>query len=473
MPYAPSNEWSYNEALATTLKSVGETLKGRGSVSAEKAQRNRGTIGERLRCTLCSGGVEPELFAEVKSEFEGRNRRSMFILAMLGICEGVILIVSDFVNGDFAPALPLYIALLVASIGIAAFSRSSLVSNPNHLLVSCFMGLSVAMLYGLGIAFQHPSPDDYPAITFIVLFVALPLMFTDVAWRMILFQLFWACVFMVLSWQLSSPWVLSYNLLNIVTFTAVGAVLYCTISNEHVRQVVDHLKLESETERFNAVQSAILMRLSNVIEGRDEDTGGHVTRSCSFVADLLYDLREEESWRLRLPDSFVNQAVLCASLHDMGKLQIPDAILNKPGRLTDEEFEVMKLHTVYGEELIKRTLEGLVGPDDVVVACNIVRSHHERWDGTGYPDGLAGEDIPVEARAMALADVFDALTHERCYKKAFTVAEAIEIIEEGRGTQFDPEMTDAFVARRREEGCAVNEKRVRQLRYLQFGELLK
>ena len=460
---------AYNEpgVCRRALKVHGE----QGSVDVRKMRGRHRTWTQRLRCTLCSGGVDPELFAEVKSEFEARNRRSMFILGMLGICEGVILISSDLASGAFAPALPMYVALLVACICVTAFSRSGLVRKPAHLLVACFVGLSVAMLYGVGIAFRYPIPNDYPAVTFMVLFVALPLMFTDVAWRMILFQVLWACVFMLLSLQFSSDWVFKVNLLDAVTFTAVGAVLYCTISNEHVRQVVDHLHLESETERLNDIQGAVLMRLSNVIEGRDEDTGGHVTRTCLFVSDLFDDLRQQEKWRARASDSFVGLVVMCASLHDMGKLQIPDAILNKPGPLTDEEFEVMKLHTVYGEELIQRTLEGLVGEDELVIARNIVRSHHERWDGRGYPDGLAGEDIPIEARAMALADVFDALTHERCYKKAFSVEEAIQIIEEGRGTQFDPEMTDAFVARRRVEGCAVNEDSVEQLQRLQFGDV--
>jgi len=441
-------------------------------VSAREAKRERQTWTQRARRTLCSGGVDPKLFAQVKSEFEPRNRQSMFILAMLGIVEGVILVASNITSDESAPALPLYIALFVACICVAIYSRSNIARDPRHQLFICFASLSIAMLYGLGIAFQHPAPGDYPAITFMVLFVALPLMFTDVAWRMIVFQLFWSCVFIALSFNLNSDWVFGVNLLDAITFTALGAVLYCTISNEHVRQVVDHLKLESETAHLNAVQTALLMRLSNVVEGRDEDTGGHVTRTCGFVADLLDDLRERDEWCNRLPYSFVHHTVQCASLHDIGKLQIPDAILNKPGPLTDEEFEEMKLHTLRGEVLIQRTLGGLVGDDELMVARNIVRSHHERWDGTGYPDGLAGEEIPVEARIMALADVFDALTHERCYKRAFSVEEAIQIIEEGRGTQFDPEMTDVFIKRRRIEGIDVNEERLQMLQRQQFGELV-
>ena len=442
-------------------------------MNVEKTKRKHQAWMQKLQRTLFSGGVEAELFAQIKGKFEPRNRRSMFILAMLGIVEGVILIASNLTSDRAAPALPLYVSLFVISIVIAFFSRSSLLRNPSRQILVCFIALTVAMLYGLGIAFQRPAPDDYPAVTFMVLFVALPLMFTDVAWRMIAFELFWACIFIAISFNLSSGWVFGLNLLDIITFTALGAVLYCTISSEHVRQIVDDQKLESETARLNTVQGAILMRLSNVVEGRDEDTGAHVTRTCSFVADLLDDLSEQESWRVRLPESFVRHTVMCASLHDIGKLQISDAILNKPGPLTAEEFEEMKLHTVRGETLIRRTLEGLVGPDELTIARNIVRSHHERWDGTGYPDGLAGESIPIEARAMALADVFDALTHERCYKRAFSVEEAIQIIEEGRGTQFDPEMTDAFVARRRVEGVDMNEgrmQRLRRMQHLQYSE---
>jgi hypothetical protein len=438
-------------------------------VSAGKNRRGWKSHARQLRRTLYSGGVAHELFAKVRGEFETRNRKSMFILAVLGACEGVLLIASNCISGSFEPAFPMYVALFAICIGMAVFARSSLADKAGNLFVARLITLSVAMLYGLGIAFQTPPPNDHPAITFMVLFVAIPLLFTDVAWRMLVFQLFWAFVFSILSWQLSSPDVFETNLLDIVTFTAVGMVLYCTISCEHVRQVVDHLRLEEETKRINAIQSAILMSLSNVIEGRDDDTGGHVVRTCSFVADLLGDLREQESWRARLPETFVSRTVLCASLHDMGKLRIPDAILNKPGRLTDEEFEIMKLHTVYGEQIIQHTLRGLIGDDGLAMACNIARSHHERWDGTGYPDGLAGEDIPIEARAMALADVFDALTHERCYKRAFSVEEAIGIIEEGRGTQFDPEMTDVFVARRRVQGCSVDEERMRRLERLKFG----
>lgn len=418
---------------------------------------------------LKSGGVAQDLFEELNGEFDQRNRKSMFILSILGIGEGIMLIASDLASGLFEPALPMYTILLITSIVFAILARSGRPHNPRLLLFFCYAGLFVAMTYGMGIAFQTPAPNDRVASTFMVLFVALPLMFIDAAWRMILFEIMWSVIFASTSFVLSSPAVFQANMLNVVAFTILAIVLYCTISCDHVRQVVDHVRLEDEIEHVNEVQSAILLRLSNVIEGRDVDTGGHVMRTCAFVGDLLYDLRDQEEWRMNLPEGYVRHVIASASLHDMGKLQIPDAILNKPGKLTEEEFDTMKMHTVYGEVLIHRTLEGVLSPDEMQIAGNIALLHHERWDGQGYPHGLAGEQIPIEARAMALADVFDALTHERCYKKAMSVEEAIRIIEEGRGTHFDPQMTDVFIARRRVEGCDVSNSRVQVEQLMQFG----
>jgi HD-GYP domain-containing protein (c-di-GMP phosphodiesterase class II) len=142
---------------------------------------------------------------------------------------------------------------------------------------------------------------------------------------------------------------------------------------------------------------------------------------------------------------FLNNVQLAAPLHDMGKIRIPDAILNKPGRLTDEEYAVMKRHSAYGAEIIEKTLQVIEEEDYYNVAKNIARHHHERWDGKGYPDGLKGGEIPLEARIMALADVYDALLSKRVYKEAFSKEKACEILREGAGTQFDPDLTRLFL----------------------------
>ena len=136
---------------------------------------------------------------------------------------------------------------------------------------------------------------------------------------------------------------------------------------------------------------------------------------------------------------------MAAAMHDIGKIKIPDRILNKPGRLTDEEYDIMKKHSIYGAEIIRKAMGDIEETDYITVAYNIARYHHERYDGKGYPDGLKGEDIPLEARVMALADVYDALISERVYKKAFSVEKAKEIILDGSGTQFDPCLVPLFL----------------------------
>jgi HD-GYP domain-containing protein (c-di-GMP phosphodiesterase class II) len=136
---------------------------------------------------------------------------------------------------------------------------------------------------------------------------------------------------------------------------------------------------------------------------------------------------------------------MSAPLHDVGKINISDTILNKPGKLTEEEYEIMKLHTVYGKEIMEKAITTVKGENYLKEARNMAAYHHERWDGKGYPEGLHGEVIPLSARIMAVADVFDALTSPRVYKPAFPLEKALQILEEGSGTQFDPKCVNAFM----------------------------
>ncbi|MBP5184919.1 MAG: HD domain-containing protein, partial [Lachnospiraceae bacterium] len=137
--------------------------------------------------------------------------------------------------------------------------------------------------------------------------------------------------------------------------------------------------------------------------------------------------------------------IMSAPLHDVGKINIPDTVLNKPGKLTDEEFEIMKTHTTAGKKIMERAISTLSGENYLKEARNMAAYHHERWDGKGYPEGLAGEVIPLSARIMAVADVFDALVSPRVYKPAFPVEKALQIIREGSGTQFDPKCVEVFM----------------------------
>ena len=187
------------------------------------------------------------------------------------------------------------------------------------------------------------------------------------------------------------------------------------------------------------------MVLADMVESRDHNTGQHVRKTAAYVRIIMDQMLEEGIYTEELTDSFMNNVCRSAPLHDIGKINIPDAILNKPGRLTQEEFEIMKTHTTAGRDILVSAIDNVPDAGYLWEARALAAHHHERWDGKGYPDGLSGEDIPLSARIMAVADVFDALVSKRSYKEGFPFEKAIEIIKEGIGTQFDPKVAMAFI----------------------------
>ena len=207
-------------------------------------------------------------------------------------------------------------------------------------------------------------------------------------------------------------------------------------------------KSEYQAASIAALQTNIITVLGDMVENRDENTGGHVRRTAAY-AELIARQLQREGKEPEIDDAFISTIAVAAPLHDIGKINISDVILNKPGKLTDEEFAEMKKHTVYGRDMLVRASKNLGETAYLKMAKEIAYSHHEWWDGSrGYPERLKGKDIPLSARIMAVADVYDALVSERPYKKAFSVDEAFRIITEDSGTHFDPEVVDAFVKNR-------------------------
>jgi len=209
--------------------------------------------------------------------------------------------------------------------------------------------------------------------------------------------------------------------------------------------------LEREVARrvreISAVQDITIYAMATLAETRDNETGNHIRRTQNYVITLATKLAEFPKYAVQLPRQDIELLYKSAPLHDIGKIGIPDRILLKPGRLTPEEFEIMKTHAAIGKDSIQAA-EQLVGMPDSFLrfAKEIAGSHHEKWDGSGYPEGLAGEAIPLSARLMALADVYDALISKRVYKEAFSHEVARNLIVQGRGTHFDPAVIDAFIA---------------------------
>ncbi|SDB11983.1 HD-GYP domain-containing protein [Eubacterium oxidoreducens] len=200
-----------------------------------------------------------------------------------------------------------------------------------------------------------------------------------------------------------------------------------------------------QNEKISKMQEGLLMVLADVVENRDESTGSHVRKTAAYVEITINKMRSLGYYKEELTEELAHNTIRSAPLHDIGKIAIPDAILNKPDRLTDEEFGIMKSHAAEGRTIIERAIETMPDVGYLVEARNLAGYHHEKWNGTGYPEGLAGEEIPLSARIMAVADVFDALVSRRAYKEPFSYEKAFSIIKEDAGTHFDPYVADAFL----------------------------
>ncbi|MBF0627120.1 MAG: two-component system response regulator [Magnetococcales bacterium] len=209
--------------------------------------------------------------------------------------------------------------------------------------------------------------------------------------------------------------------------------------------------LESEVSRRTrevmAIQDVTILAMASLAETRDSDTGNHIRRTQFYVRALAERLRDHPRFAAVLNDASIQMLFKSAPLHDIGKVGIPDRILLKPGRFTPDEFAIMKTHTTLGLEAIDHAEQQLgMSVEFLAMAKEIAYGHHEKWDGSGYPLGVSGDAIPFSARLMAIADVYDALVSRRIYKEGVPHDKAVGIIVEGRGSHFDPDVADAFVA---------------------------
>ena len=204
-------------------------------------------------------------------------------------------------------------------------------------------------------------------------------------------------------------------------------------------------ELHQRTQQLLKLQSGIVIVLADVVENRDKNTGGHIQRTTEYIRVLIESMLARDVYSDQLSTMDVDLLASSARLHDVGKILVPDAILNKPGKLTADEFEIMKSHTTEGERIIGQIVAFAEYDEAFLTHAKLFAGyHHERWDGKGYPHGLAGMDIPLQGRIMAFADVYDALVSIRPYKEPFTHEEAVEIIMEHVESQFDPSIAPIF-----------------------------
>lgn len=228
---------------------------------------------------------------------------------------------------------------------------------------------------------------------------------------------------------------------------AAGYLLYTLLFVVFYRSYTGE---QMSSRRLRETQDATIMALAYQAELRDREVGKHIERTSRYVDILARELSRCEQYRSYLTSSYIEDLVKAAPLHDIGKVGIPDAILNKPGGLSDREFQHIKQHCEYGALILKKAGEKVAFQSFLKIAMQMIMYHHENWDGRGYPHGLSGEDIPLSARIMAVADVYDAIRSRRPYKDPLPHDEAISIILQKKGTHFDPEIVEVFLKREKE-----------------------
>lgn len=221
--------------------------------------------------------------------------------------------------------------------------------------------------------------------------------------------------------------------------------LYRAAENMTRNQAEQMRSIRRLSESTVKMQDGLIITMADLVESRDSDTGAHVQKTAAYVKIIVEGLKNKGYYAGKITPKFMSDVVRSAPLHDIGKINIPDEVLNKPGKLTEEEFEIMKTHTTAGKRIMENAISTVKGDNYLKEARNMAAYHHERWDGKGYPEGIHGEVIPLSARIMAVADVFDALTSPRVYKPAFSLEKSLSILEEGIGTQFDPKCVEVFM----------------------------
>lgn len=225
----------------------------------------------------------------------------------------------------------------------------------------------------------------------------------------------------------------------------VGKAIEITdISDRYHYQTKLEQEVEERTEKLANIQREIIASVANIIEARSVETGEHIKRTSAYTEMIAKELVAEGQYLDTLSEDYIEMLVAAAPLHDIGKIAVPDYILLKPGMLSSDEFECMKTHVDSGSEIIRKTMQGIESEEYINMAADIAQYHHERWDGTGYTQSMKGDEIPLSARIVAVADCFDAITSERCYKQAISKEEGLALIISESGSHFDPTVVKAF-----------------------------
>lgn len=411
--------------------------------------------GNQVLDLLIHGGLDATEFRQIAGKVADRNRSVFRIMTVgLAILTAILFLISPY-SVVLRPNRSLYLLYTIVCLACNAVLRKT--RNAHAVTLICYLTLALGLSYGFILVFVIRTYLDFPAVSLVVLLAMLPLIMTDVIWRMALAETSAVLLFILLSARFCEPDIFVLNCTNSIAMSIISLALFAITTTQDFRRFALEQRIRDERETESVRLHNIIDSLADIIESRDETTGNHVVRTAEGVRELISWIRRhgnQEEFRpyaQALTPEFCDLIVEAAPLHDVGKIKISDTILNKPGSLTPQEYATMQKHAAYGGEIVNAIIGKMDMPAYQQVAYHIARSHHERWDGTGYPDRLKGSAIPLEARILSIVDVYDALVTERVYKHASSENEALAIIKVERGAQFDPVLTDAFLAMKKEE----------------------
>ena len=410
---------------------------------------------------LLYGGLGREEFRQVREPVAERNRRFVIVWA---ISTMLLYIAAAYLYNALGTALGVGILVVTLVIGLIALGCELFLSKrfpwthpaAMYLLELSILGNAVALA-----VFHSPLRDCGT----MVIAALLPSVFIDRTIVSVAFEAVAIIAYALLGkCGLIAPDVCSWGLFSLSFYSVIGILNGHFINKarferyvyaESARKLADMEKnynaelqkeVAAKTERIVALHDQLLIGMATMVESRDNSTGGHIRRTSEAVRILTESIRENGA--PELPDGFCEKLIKAAPMHDLGKIAVDDAILRKPGRFTPAEYDEMKTHAAEGARIVHEILADTDDGEFRRIAENVAHYHHERVDGSGYPDGLKGDEIPLEARIMAIADVYDALVSKRVYKESYSFEKADRIILEGMGTQFDPGLRACYEAAR-------------------------
>ncbi len=418
------------------------------------------SLFQKIKNELLYTGLTEETFRQVKEPVDARNQRSVVIWSVTaGLFWAAVLILYS---------APVYArALVVVRAGIAVsvctlLSGLFLIKRAPRMLYPTMYLLELSVL-GVGIGLSVTQPDQRIS-AMMALAVIVPAFFIDRTIASVCLEAAAFLAYAVMGRATVYPDVFDWGIRTLLIFSVVGVISgHITNKSRFERYVYadsaeklaeirkkynDDLRREviEKTREIVALHDQLVIGMATMVESRDNSTGGHIKRTSAGVRILIDAIRADGS--LELPEGFCEKIVKAAPMHDLGKIAVDDAILRKPGRFTPEEYEEMKKHASEGAKIVHEILIDTNDDEFRAIAENVAHYHHERFDGSGYPDRLKGDEIPLEARIMAIADVYDALVSSRVYKESYSFEKADGIILEGMGTQFDPGLRKYYEAAR-------------------------